>query len=126
MIQSPLINAIVAGLAYGGWAYYANMDHSHEASVMAAFVQGSSSFTFTLAITWVALKLYRLRHCTKQGVVIGWLGSVFLLVTLPTLLHYVAGTPNILQTIAPGIIIGSAYLLIYLLHYRKKQDIKIP
>ena len=123
LIHSPLANAAIAGIAYGAWAYIVNMDHDQDASIMAACMQGISSFIFTLIITSIALKLYIYCHDSKQGIIFGWIGSVALLIIFPALLHYLVGTPDIIETVAPGIIIGSVYILALLLHYQKTHDV---
>jgi hypothetical protein len=121
-MRSSIINALIAGIAYGGWAYFVNSEHSQHAGVMAALVQGISSFVLTLLVSWVAATVYNSQRGKLRAVILGWLASVTLLISVPTIVHFFAGTPNIAKTISLGVSIGAVYLLVYLLNYSRRQD----
>ncbi len=121
MSLAPLLNAIAAAAVYGGWAAYANSEHPTMVWLRAAIVQGSTSFGITLTITLLALYAYKRAGQGRRGIAIGWLISATMMAIIPSLLHMAAGTPNILHTILPGLIIGSVYLFTYLLIAERKH-----
>ncbi|MDG1286971.1 MAG: hypothetical protein P8P30_05325 [Rickettsiales bacterium] len=115
MILSPTFNSIAAAFVYGGWAAYANSEHATDVWLRAGLVQAATSFTVTLVITLFARWVFLRSGGGRRGVAIGYVCS-FCSVTLFSYgAHYISGTPDIWQTITPSMIIGSAYLVSYLL-----------
>ncbi|MCR9279540.1 MAG: hypothetical protein NXH85_16400 [Pseudomonadaceae bacterium] len=116
-----LIAAVLGGSAYAGWAYFANQQHGTTQGLSAAVTQGAYSFTAALVTT---LLLDRFRHAFGPS----WRGSLatlFLsctgLTMLGYVLHWSAGTPEILVTISPGAILGSAYAAAYVIALDSKE-----
>ncbi|WP_310448306.1 hypothetical protein [Thiobacillus sp.] len=106
-----LLSALAAFVLWGGWAYYINGGNANPASLTAAGVQGSASFIITLlmvrAITWLH---GRVPSGTRQV----WLPSVITLSSTGSILiaaHWLAGTPQILPTIAPALLVGGLFCL---------------
>jgi hypothetical protein len=106
-----LISALAAFVLWGGWAYYINGGNANPASLKAAGVQGSASFVITLlmvrAVTWLHGRL-------SSGTLQVWLPSVITLSGTGSLLiaaHWLAGTPQILPTIAPALLVGGLFCL---------------
>lgn len=120
-IPPALLNSILAGLGYGAWAIYANYEHGMDAWLMAGILQGLLSFFITLGLTIIATRLYHFFGRGVKGVTLSWAVNVMLLATIPYSIHFSAGTPNILQTILPGLTIGSCYLILYLLSLHRKS-----
>lgn len=108
-----LVAAVLAGSVYAVWAYLVNDSHGVEAGTSAAAVQGGYSFGSALATT---LLLDWLRGALGPSRSAGSL-TVFLAFALLTstgaLLHWLAGTPEILVTLMPGMAIGTSYSAIY-------------
>lgn len=81
---------------------------------MAAGVQGAYAFLSTLSITHVARRTFLRHNRGIRGVLIGYGMSFVLMLAIPLVVHNLAGTPDIWQTILPGLIWGSIYLLGFL------------
>ena len=120
-LPPALLNSILAGLGYGAWAIYANYEHGMDAWLMAGILQGLSSFSITLGLTIIATRLYHYFGRRVKGIALSWCVSAMLLAIIPYSIHKSAGTPDILQTIAPGLMIGSCYLILYLLSLHHKS-----
>ncbi|WP_132702038.1 hypothetical protein [Reinekea marinisedimentorum] len=113
-VQS-LLAALAALLAYGSWAAWSNHDFGMTAATKAFAAQGSFAFAATLTLTLIAASLYRRLGKTVTALA-GAFGCCFVIsATVPAGLHWFIGTPNIFQSILPGLIWGSVYLLSYLL-----------
>jgi hypothetical protein len=117
---STIITALAAGLGYGGWAIYANYEHGIHAWMMAGAVQAIYAFISTLSITHIARKVFIKYDCGVRGVMAGFIASFIVMLAIPLLVHSFFGTPNIWQTILPGLIWGSIYLIGFLLTLDKK------
>jgi len=106
----------LAACVYGGWAGYSNFGESGASSwIAAAIVQGSFAFVATLLLTKCVVFLLQWRN--------GWLPSgaayclcSMVLLVVPIAMHLIAGTPNLMQSILPGAVIGHCYLG-YLIFY---------
>jgi len=124
--SAALLTAISASLGYGGWAVYANYEHGTHAWLMAGLVQATYAFFSTFFITYVAQCTFVKYDCGIRGVFAGFLASFVLMLAIPLTVHGFVGTPNIWQTILPGLIWGSIYLLGVLvsLHVSQKKQVK--
>lgn len=128
--RSSLLIAVAAAIGYGGWAVYANYEHGTHAWTMAGIVQASYAFFSTFAITHVARIAYVKYNCGVSGVsgVLAGFGMSFLvMLAIPLTVHNIVGTPDIWQTILPGLIWGSIYLMGFLisLNRAQKKDIRL-
>ncbi len=85
------------------------MKHGWQISLQAGLIQGSFSFAITLTLNSMLEAIYR-RTLSKW---FGFLACVLGQVGVATGIHHIAGTPEILPTIAPGAIIGSFYIYLY-------------
>ena len=118
---SIFLTALAAGLGYGGWAAYANYEHGFSAWSKAASIQGVLAFFSTLIITHVAHKIYLQYGCKIRGILAGFSMSFIIMLAIPLAVHKLAGTPDVLQTILPGLIWGSIYLIGFLLSLEIKN-----
>ena len=117
-----LLPAIAGFCAYGGWAYLANMSHGSQAAGTAAVVQGSYSFILTLSTTLVMERLYSAFHGQQQRV-LKVIGATCLGLFLTAYgINWLANTPEILATILPGFLIGSAFTILYVRHLAAATD----
>lgn len=100
-----------AALAYGGWAAFSNWEYGDlYIWLTAGLVQGTFAFVATLLLTRLVLFLRGWREGRLNGLTVFLCCSSILLV-VPALSQWFAGTPNILQSILPGAVIGHLYLL---------------
>mgnify|MGYP000300643463 CR=1 FL=1 len=114
-IARSLATAFAGFVGYGAWAYYVNAEHGMWVGVKALFTQGGYSFTLTLIMTLIMEKLYK-----KTGRVLATAIPICFGVYLTSFsINALAGTPNILQTIAPGAFISTVYTFVYLLSLKK-------
>lgn len=111
---SSILTALAAAIGYGGWAVYANFEHGAHAWIMAGVIQASYAFLSTLMITHVARYAFLKFNCAYRGIAAGFIISFIVMLAIPVTVHEIAGTPNILETILPGLIWGSIYLISFL------------
>lgn len=115
--QRSLISALAGFLFYGTWAFMVNLSHSSTAAIKAACVQGSYSFVLTLTMTMLIEALFRtFRHLFNNTLLIIWttiLLACGLIFSASWLVNVLAQTPNILETVILGYVIGGSYTVIY-------------
>ena len=107
-------SAIAGMLVYGGWAVYANFDHGLAIAQRSGFVQGSYSFVLTFLMTLVTESLFAKIAPRYRMALTTVLVSVILFTSAYSI-HMLVGTPEILMTIFPGFVIGTAYTLVYVI-----------
>ena len=114
-----LASALAGFFAYGGWAWWVNATHDEAMGLRAGLLQGSYSFALTFGSTLLMEGLHaRLRTSfAPRALTIASTGA--LLLTVPVVIHTLAGTAEILLTIAPGFAIGMLYTTIYVLALAK-------
>lgn len=105
-----LLPAIAGFLGYGSWGVFCNISHGWEMGLQSGFVQGGLSFTITLVFNGVMEFIYRLLQHKTWSIIASVTGLIFVSFTVNTL----AGTPEVIATIAPGSIIGSFYVYSYI------------
>jgi hypothetical protein len=108
---STFLTAVAAGLGYGGWAVYANYEHGMHAWAMAGGIQAVYAFFSTYCITHVARWAFVKYDCGVKGILAGFAMSFIIMLAIPLSVHNFFATPDIWQTILPGLIWGSIYLL---------------
>jgi hypothetical protein len=119
---SALLAATAAAIIYGGWAIYANFEHGAHAWGMAGIVQATYAFVSTLTITHIAHWVFLKSNGGLRGVITGFIASFIVMAAIPVTIHNIAATPDILQTILPGLIWGSGYLLAFLIATHKNHQ----
>ena len=119
--KNKILTALAAALAYGGWAVFANYEHGLDIAVPSGLIQGIYAFLSTLTITIVAQKVFVKYNCGIRGVLTGFSLSFVVMLAFPFVVHRLNGTPDIWETILPGLIWGSIYLLGFLVTLEVKQ-----
>ena len=111
-LSSTPLHMLVAFMAMGAWAAWANHDHATAQMWRAALLQGALSALLTLYLKRVVEAINQ--H--YEGATALWLpplvavtGSAALLVAL----HLVAGTPAIVATVAVPLLVSSSYVSLY-------------
>ena len=118
MILSPSRNSIFAAIGYSAWAMFANSEHATSVWLKAGVTQAVTSFTVTMIITLFARWLYHRFGGDYKGVIGSYLVSFVAVTAMSYSAHWLSGTPDIWQTIAPSMVIGSCYKVTYLLALR--------
>jgi hypothetical protein len=124
------LRSLGAGLAgfvvYGGWAYWANLGHGQAMGMRAGLLQGGYSFALTFFSTLMMEWLYRrcAGHAHARLLTIAATGAILLAV--PATLHMLAGTPEILMTVAPGFAIGMVYTTVYVTALARVEALSEP
>jgi hypothetical protein len=111
------LRSALAGLAgaalYGIWAFYINRDHGTDVALSAALTQAFVSFSITFAITRMIEGVSGLVEHSLARFVVPAVGGIGLAAAYTLGLHSWMGTPEVLQTAAPSLIVGSAYCCLY-------------
>ena len=112
--------AIGAGCMYGAWALWANSAHGAAAGWRAAGTQFLVSFVVTLAITTVMEQVHASLPSRLRRVGGAIAASVGMTVLLTLSLHYASGTPEILATVVPVLMLGSLYCIAYVANLERE------
>ena len=112
--------AIGAGCMYGAWALWANSAHGAAAGWRAAGTQFLVSFVVTLAITTVMEQVHASLPSPLRRVAGAIAASVGVTVILTLSLHYASGTPEILATVVPVLVLGSLYCIAYVANLERE------
>lgn len=108
-----LLLALGAGALYGGWAAVANHDQGPAAALRAAATQLLLSTSATLALELLIERIFRSARTPGRGF---WLAATVASTSAAATLaagHALMGTPHIARTIAPSIVIGTAFCFAY-------------
>lgn len=108
------MTALFAAVGYGLWAVFANFEYGAHAWAMAGGVQAVYAFCATLSVTKVAQYIFLKCKCGVRGICLGFVASFIVMLAIPFGVHSVAGTPDLWETILPGLVLGSVYLMCYL------------
>ena len=123
--QRSAFSAIMGFFFYGAWAYSVNQHHGMDAGVKAGIVQGSYSFALTFSMTMLLEGMYlfasRLFTSKKLVCTLTILVCCAIVFTGSWTVNYLAGTPEIFQTVILGYVIGGVYSIIYVLNLARQQ-----
>lgn len=112
LMDSPY-GAMLGALAYGGWAFYANL----AAGLRQAACSGGAHWLMSVVITVSSVRLmralFRLPARPRDGALLAAAGSVLATYTLLIGVHLALGTPNILLTLAPGLLPTIGFAVVY-------------
>lgn len=108
--------ALGAALIYGGWAVAVNWSHGLDATVRAATAQVAYSVTTTALMSSLMEAVFARLPPGKSRV---WktagIASAIGMVAL-TAVHMLAGTPELLLTVLPSLVMGTLFALLYSLN----------
>lgn len=105
-------HALGAFCAMGGWAYIANSAHRPEEALTAALLQGLLSAAITLTLKTAIEKLAP-RFAAGTALWAPPLLAACLSAGLLTLLHSLAGTPEVFLTIVLPLSVATIYATVY-------------
>lgn len=101
-----------AFLAMGGWAVFANRDHALSQALLAGLVQGTISALLTLCLKKF-LEWINARLSGYVALVAPPLITAASILAILTSAHTLAGTPEVLATIAVPFTVSTSYACIY-------------
>jgi hypothetical protein len=108
-----LLIAAGAFIVYSGWAVYANWEYGFHKCFVASLTQGTISF---LSTAFMTMGMEEVFHRMDTGVlrfITTALGPQTMVAIITATSHYVVGTPEILVTMAPSLIIGTTFCILY-------------
>jgi xanthosine utilization system XapX-like protein len=109
---SSVVHMLVAFMAMGSWAFWANRLYPLPQPVFAGLVQGMLSAALTLCLKLAVDGLRaRFSGVLRYGAppLLALLGSAALLVGV----HWLSSTPEILKTIAVPLLVSGSYVAVY-------------
>jgi hypothetical protein len=92
---------------------FVNWDYGTTVVIKVAITQSVLSFTVTLTMTRLLQKLFSLFDHKVIRFICTWLGTVIIINSFVFSAHTLVGTPERLATMAPGIVAGFVYSLMY-------------
>ena len=121
LAQSSAVHMAVAFVAMGSWAIFANRNHAPAQMLLAGAVQGAISAAITLILKKAIERLARIFTGTGRL----WLPPAFVIAVSATALasiHRIAGTPEILRTIAVPLLVSASYAAAYNYSLHRKEQ----
>ena len=109
---SSALHVLLAFLAMGGWAVFANRAHVMPAPLLAGVVQGGLSACITLFLKRL-IELLAARLDGTLALVVPPVAACLVSLTLLTTIHALSGTPEIAATIALPLTVATGYAAIY-------------
>ncbi|MFN3524553.1 MAG: hypothetical protein ACK4YU_00575 [Paracoccus sp. (in: a-proteobacteria)] len=111
-LRQSWLHLAVAFCAMGGWALFANRAHPAPAMLTSGLVQGCLSATITLVLKRLIETLVQHLHGPSARF-LPPLVCAALSVGVLVSLHGLAGTPELLATIAVPVLVSTTYATIY-------------
>jgi len=121
---SVMINGVGAGLIYGTFAYFANAKFGLESSMPAALLQFFLSFLSTFVYVLFLEIVFKDETLSFKRKIMLTLGLEAIYTLTLVLSHYLHGTPNILFTVLPSVVLGGGYMVLYVIWILKHNEIK--
>ncbi|MBC8354001.1 MAG: hypothetical protein H8E66_18555 [Planctomycetes bacterium] len=112
-VRRVVIFSACAFLMYGGWATFANSSHGLYKSLLAGLTQGSLSLVSTAVLTSLMETVFSRMSPGVTRFLAAGMGPTTATLLLMTVVHFATGTPEIMATMLPSIVVGYAYSLIY-------------
>lgn len=114
-----LFSASSALILWGSWAYYVNSAKSQTSGLISGFTQGVASFIITLLVVSAVTTIHNRLPAGIGRLILPAAITVSAIGLCLMLIHSAAGTPYILQTIAPSL--GVAFVFCIFTSYRLRQ-----
>ena len=112
--QNSFVHMAVAFLAMGGWAAFANRAHPMPGPLIAGVVQGALSAAITLVLKRMVEALGR-RFAGVAALILPPVIAVALSLAILGSIHAIAGTPELVATIALPAGVTAVYSTLYAL-----------
>ena len=112
MASNTFVHVAFGFIAMGAWAVFANRHHPLEQALLAGLVQGTISGVLTLFLKKF-LEWFNLRLKGVTALVLPPLVTATAIATLLATAHTLAGTPEVLATIAVPFTVSTSYAILY-------------
>ena len=112
---------VLAFVVYGSWAIFANWEYGIKKSLIAGLTQGLMSFLITTFMTFLMIWLLNRGSSRWMSFLYAVICTNTVTITSLVVAHLIAGTPEILLTIMPSMIIGFVYIVSYSLAYLHQE-----
>lgn len=108
-VSYELWSALMAFLLWGGWAFYVNEGAGFAVGLASGVVQGAASFVITLLMVRSVTYLYG--HLTGRLLRLALPATITVATTgaMLVVIHRMVGTPHIIATIGPALMVGLAF-----------------
>lgn len=112
MASNTYVHVAFGFLAMGAWAVFANRAHPLPQALLAGLVQGAISGTLTLFLKKF-LEWFSARLNGAMALVLPPLTTATAIAAILVTAHMLAGTPEILATIAVPFTVSTSYAILY-------------
>ena len=112
LMDSPL-GAVLGAMVYGLWAFYANRAAGLPHAALIGFTHWMMSVAITMGCVALMRTLFWLPSRPRVGALLSVAGSLLATYTLLLGVHLYIGTPNILLTLAPGMLPTIGFAVVY-------------
>ena len=116
-----LITGVLSAIIYGAWAYYVN--RGLPTAINSSLAQAVSSFIGGWLVAGLVEATFRRTPKPYRFPVAAFVPYGLTLLTY-ALVHKLVGTPEILKTISPNIIIGTPYFVLYCMKLDKLEKVE--
>lgn len=115
--RKALLISCVAFFIQGSWAVYANHEFGWGKSLPAGLVQGLCSFAMTYLSTMLIEYILYVASAAASPLrfAAASASTIVFIAAVQSLAHWLAGTPHIIKTILPAVVIGGIYCIVYTL-----------
>ena len=111
--SNSVLLGVLAFLLYGSWAVFANWEYGLKKSLTAGLVQGIVSFLTTTFIMLLMIWLFELGRSSLTRFLYAVTGTNAIAISGMVCAHLIVGTPDILQTILPSMVVGFSLTVVY-------------
>jgi hypothetical protein len=112
--RAPLKVAAGAAALYGSWAIVYNWSYGVWVAWRAGVAQVALSFLSTYFFVHFATRMYRLGRSPRQGLALSVVSTLALMFGVMFSVHSALGTPAVLPTIAPSMLLGGTLMVVYI------------
>lgn len=112
ILQNKALHSVSGFLVMGGWAVFANRHHGVSQALLAGVVQGAITAVITLLLKRIVEEVFVRTSGWVRFVLPAVLAFLVSVVVL-TVLHKMAGTPELLMTLVVPNTVSTLYALLY-------------
>ncbi len=112
LMNSPF-GAVLGGLVYGLWALGVNRHAGWPHAAVIGCAHWAMSVVITMGCVALMRTLFWLPRSPRNGALLAAGGSLLLTYTLLITVHTMIGTPNILVTLAPGMLPTIGFAVVF-------------